>query len=283
MGRPLQKQKYLGANAPHQIQSTIWGAKDTSATAGFLARQNSDDRFLTTTVNGTSLTTFVNTAPTAPGQCTVKFFPANSSVGSGAVLSPLMALNAVTLVNPGTGYTANSTIHLVGGTSSNAATISVDTITGNGAVATFHIVATPNQNYSALPANAANVQVTGGSGTGASFNTSFNLANVAITAGGSGYTTANIVIEGGNGNGAHATATLTANVITAVTVTAAGAGYTAIPTVVVEAELGTTEYVKHLASYRVITQSGRVYRWLPNGVAVPPDYANINWGYLDTL
>ena len=60
MGRPINGQRYLGANAPHQIQATVWGTKDSGATAGYLTQQNSPNRFRTTTVNGTSLTTFKN-------------------------------------------------------------------------------------------------------------------------------------------------------------------------------------------------------------------------------
>lgn len=58
------------------------------------------------------------------------------------------------------------------------------------------------------------------------------VSGIAVTAGGSGYTTAPTVsITGGGGSGATATATVSGGVVTAITVTAAGTSYTTAPTV----------------------------------------------------
>lgn len=58
------------------------------------------------------------------------------------------------------------------------------------------------------------------------------ITGVAVSAGGSGYTTAPTVsFSGGSGSGAAATATVVAGVVTAVTVTDPGTGYTTAPTV----------------------------------------------------
>ncbi len=57
-----------------------------------------------------------------------------------------------------------------------------------------------------------------------------SLASVAVTLGGSGYTSApTVVFSGGGGSGAAATATITQGVVTAVTLTSAGTGYTSLP------------------------------------------------------
>jgi hypothetical protein len=55
---------------------------------------------------------------------------------------------------------------------------------------------------------------------------------VAVTTGGSGYTSAPTVsFSGGGGSGATATATIASGAVTAITVTASGSGYTSAPTV----------------------------------------------------
>ncbi len=62
---------------------------------------------------------------------------------------------------------------------------------------------------------------------------------IAVTNGGSGYTTPPVVrITGGGGTGATATATLTGGVVTAITVVTGGSGYTSTPTVTIFADSG---------------------------------------------
>jgi len=56
------------------------------------------------------------------------------------------------------------------------------------------------------------------------FDVNGEIDSVTVTAGGSGYTTANVTING-DGTGATATATITAGAISAITVTSAGSGY----------------------------------------------------------
>ena len=67
-----------------------------------------------------------------------------------------------------------------------------------------------------------------GNGSGASGQANVvngGIARIAVTAGGSGYTTANVVITG-NGTGATAKATITSGAITHVSITNCGSGYT---------------------------------------------------------
>lgn len=283
MGRPLKSQLYLGENSPHQIQATVWGTNDTEATAGYLTRQNSDSKFLATTENGTSLVSFVETAPAAKGQATVKIFPVATGGGNGAIATANLLVNSATLVSGGTGYTANANVTLSGGIFQNAATIHVATVSGQGAIETFTVNTVANQNYTSLPSNVANVAVTGDGGTGASFDVNFGIESLAVIHGGSGYTNNAIVVLDGAASAPNVTVNVTAGVVTSFTVNSAGGGFTEAPTPVVEDLSGTTEYVKHLASYRVITQEGNTYRWLVKGATVPSDFLTIKYAYLDTL
>lgn len=75
-------------------------------------------------------------------------------------------VTAIAVVAGGASYTANDVISVVGGTSSQLAAIIVDTVDGGGAILTAHIVQAGS--YSAQPSNA--VSVTGGTGSGATFN-----------------------------------------------------------------------------------------------------------------
>src|SRR3972149_3915679 len=59
------------------------------------------------------------------------------------------------------------------------------------------------------------------------------LTGFTVQNGGSGYTTPTVIITGGGGTGATATARATNGIITAVVLTNAGTGYTAAPTVTI--------------------------------------------------
>jgi hypothetical protein len=79
----------------------------------------------------------------------------------------------VQIVNAGSGYTAGNTLTVVGGTHSVVATLHVDTVDGSG-----HITGITNSSgtsgiYTVIPSNP--VSVTGGSGTGATFNVNWYL------------------------------------------------------------------------------------------------------------
>jgi len=74
----------------------------------------------------------------------------------------------------------------------------------------------------------APVALTGGGGVGATARASIvngAITAIAVTAGGSGYTTPPTVTIAGDGTAATATATVTSGVVTAITVTAGGSGY----------------------------------------------------------
>ncbi|MDD5288861.1 MAG: protein translocase subunit SecD [Dehalococcoidales bacterium] len=66
--------------------------------------------------------------------------------------------------------------------------------------------------------------------------TSGAVKSIPITAGGTGYTTATVTIEGGGGTGATATAVITDGAVTAITVKDGGSGYTSAPKVTITGE-----------------------------------------------
>ena len=83
-----------------------------------------------------------------------------------------------------------------------------------------------------------NVSVTPPAGSDATATATVSVAGVitgiAVTSGGTGYTSApTVVISGGGGTGATATATVSAGVITGITVNSGGTGYTSVPTIAI--------------------------------------------------
>lgn len=87
----------------------------------------------------------------------------------------LLSAISATLVAPGSAYSVNDVLTIVGGTGT-AATIKVNTLGSSGAIATFTLTATGS--YSLLPSNP--VSVTGGTGTGATFNLTFPLPSTVL-------------------------------------------------------------------------------------------------------
>jgi hypothetical protein len=73
------------------------------------------------------------------------------------------------------------------------------------------------------------------------------LVDIAVSDGGSGYTTApTVTISGGGGSGAAATATVSAGAVTSITVTDAGNGdYTSVPNVIIGAPPSSISYVTY--------------------------------------
>lgn len=94
-----------------------------------------------------------------------------------AVATLATGVGSATNVATGSGYTAGDVLTVVGGTSTQAAQITVDTVTG-GAVTTFHI--SRSGAYSVFPTNP--VSVTGGTGTLATFNLTQGAQNAPAQA-----------------------------------------------------------------------------------------------------
>lgn len=115
-------------------------------------------------------------------------------------------VSSMTLNAGGTGYTVNDVLTLSGITGT-APTVRVDTVSG-GVITAFTITGFGGGNVQApIPSNP--IGVTGGTGSGASFNVNWNLGNISITNAGSGYVEQpTVTFSGGGGSGAAAYATV---------------------------------------------------------------------------
>jgi hypothetical protein len=119
--------------------------------------------------------------------------------GVQATASANMFLLTQTIVSGGTGYTVGDVLTIAGGTGTPAtltvSTVSSGVITG--------VTGTTSGLYSATPTNP--VSVTGGSGSGATFNLTYGVNTLTITNAGSGYIEQpTVTFSGGGGSGAAA-------------------------------------------------------------------------------
>jgi hypothetical protein len=134
--------------------------------------------------------------------------------GVQATATPQMAGQTVTVQAGGSGYVVGNTLTVVGGTFSTAAQLRVDAVDGGGAVTATSFVNTAGA-YSVLPANP--VSVTGGAGSGATFNITqyfFASQGPIITNAGSGYVEQpTVTFSGGGGSGAAAYATVGSTIV----------------------------------------------------------------------
>ena len=118
-----------------------------------------------------------------------------------------------TVVSGGTGYAIGNTLTVVGGTSTGPAATLIVTGVSSGVITS----ATPlnSGQYTALPTNP--VTVTGGNGSGATFNLDYGIGSIpsfTITNAGSGYVEQpTVTFSGGGGSGAAAYATVGAGAI----------------------------------------------------------------------
>lgn len=190
--------KALGSdtNIAFVIDSKGTGAIDLAAgSSGVNISNGGTVTAITRTAAGsayTSLPTVAITAPTTAG-------------GVQATATATMELAAVTqtVVNGGTGYTVNDVLTISGGTFGTAAQFVVTAVSGG--VITAVVRGSIGVGYTALPTNP--VSVTGGTGTGATFNASWGITNVfTITNAGSGYVEQPTVTFSGGGGGSGAVA-----------------------------------------------------------------------------
>jgi len=112
---------------------------------------------------------------------------------------------ATTLGSGGTGYTAGNVLTIVGGVFSTAIQITVSTVSAG--VITAFTVSQAGSGYTTLPTNPASV--TGGSGSGATFNLAWFVNTISLATAGSGYIEQpTVTFSGGGGSGAAAYATV---------------------------------------------------------------------------
>jgi hypothetical protein len=179
------------------LKTTGTGAIDLAAgSSGVNISNGGTVTAITRTAGGgnyTSIPTIAIGAPTTAG-------------GVQAVISiASMFTSGGTIQSGGTGYTVGNTLTLVGGTPVGvAATYTVSAVSGGVVTA----VTTGNfAPYSTLPT--APVSVTGGTGTGFTFNPFYGVNTLSITNAGSGYVEQpTVTFSGGGGSGAAAHATV---------------------------------------------------------------------------
>ena len=179
------------------VQTKGTGAIDLAAGSGGVNISNGGTVTAITGTNiGSSYTSFpsvVISAPTTAG-----------GVQATASVAGMISNNPVTIVSGGTGYTVGDTLTVIGGTSiSGAATLTVNSVSAGVITVVFNL---NFAGYTVLPTNP--VSVTGGTGTGATFNLTYSLRSASgftITNAGSGYVEQPTVsFSGGGGSGAAA-------------------------------------------------------------------------------
>jgi hypothetical protein len=292
MGRPINAQRFLGATAPHQIQATVYGPADSGSTAGYLTKQNSPHRFRAATVNGSSLTTFVNgSGNLVVGTSYVAVFPVGTIPTTPATGSAkLKGISATTIISGGTGYAALDYLTLVGGTFTSAVNVQVLTVNGANAVLTVSAPVAGTQGYTVLPANVAAIATTTNSanGAGAVIGFNFGVESATVATGGAGYTDATFIVNGAKTAPTFTEPTVVSGAVSTGAVVVLTAGIVNVnPTVTIEGNSGTaTEYVKTITSANYLnTYQGNQYRWLYKEQAIPSDYNSlaVKLAYLDTL
>jgi hypothetical protein len=127
--------------------------------------------------------------------------------GVQATATSLMGINVIGIVSGGTGYTVGNTLTLVGGTGT-VATLTVSTVSSGVITA---VTVGSFGSYSVVPTNP--ISVTGGSGSGATFTSTWAVGTVSVATAGSGYIEQpTVTFSGGGGSGAAAYATVGSSV-----------------------------------------------------------------------
>lgn len=185
-------------NISQVFQSKGTGAIDLAAgSSGVNISNGGTVTAITKTAGGSGYTTTPTVAISAP----------TTAGGVQATASTTYNLFGTSIVSGGTGYTVGDTLTFVGGTFTDVLQYTVTAVSGG--VITGVSVLTPSFGiYSALPPSTP-ATVTGGTGTGATFNLTWTLRTIAVNAAGSGYVEQpTVTFSGGGGSGAAAYATV---------------------------------------------------------------------------
>jgi hypothetical protein len=184
-------------NIAMALRTSGTGAIDLAAgSSGVNISNGNTVTAVTRTAAGTGYTsppTWTASAPTTAG-------------GTQASGTTTLTVVSSTLGSGGTGYSVNDVLTVSGGTSTQAVQITVNTVSG-GVIATFTV--TTGGNYTVIPTNP--VSVTGGTGSGATFNLTWGITSTGfvISVAGSGYVEQpTVTFSGGGGSGAAAYATV---------------------------------------------------------------------------
>jgi hypothetical protein len=157
---------------------------------------------ITRTAVGNNYTSFPSIAISAPTT-------AGGVQATATVTGMTFAGSNATVVNGGTGYTVGNVLTVVGTTPASALTLTVATVSGGVITSATH---TNFGTVSVLPPSP--YSVTGGSGSGATFTSVYQVASQAIGNAGSGYIEQpTVTFSGGGGSGAAAYAIVGGNSI----------------------------------------------------------------------
>lgn len=146
--------------------------------------------------------------------------------------APTRSINAITITNPGSGYTSPPTIVSISGSAPTIpAVLTVNTTTSYGISGVS--ITNPGAGYTATPTYTLGGTVGTGYALTVNPGNSWVVSGFSLTNAGSGYSTPpTISLSGASGSGAAFTTSLTStNVVTAINVTNPGAGYTTPPTI----------------------------------------------------
>jgi hypothetical protein len=180
------------ANASLTVNPKGTGAFNIAAGSGGLNLSNGGTvTAITNSSTGFGYTTQASVAISAP----------TTAGGVQATATVTMGINTAPVASGGTGYTVGNVLTVVGGTPTGAAgTLTVSAVSGGVITA---VNSTNFAAYSVLPSSP--VSVTGGSGSGATFNPLWFTAGYIITNAGSGYVEQpTVTFSGGGGSGAAA-------------------------------------------------------------------------------
>ena len=194
---PIHSVAGSDSNISLAIQPKGTGAIDLAAgSSGVNISNGGTVTALTRTAFGSGYTGVPSVAITAP----------TTAGGVQATASANMFLVTESVASGGTGYTVGDILTIVGGTQTAAAQVTVSAVSGGVITA---VTNGPNNGiYSVLPTSPASV--TGGTGTGATFNLlTWWVYSLTITNAGSGYVEQpTVTFSGGGGSGAAAYATV---------------------------------------------------------------------------
>jgi len=151
-------------------------------------------------------------------------------------------INTITVTAPGSGYTQAPQITISDNFS--AWDGAVPFMTTNNPLFSINYDGSNTTLWPASPLPIATIVGTGGAGATASvtLSTAGKVTGFTALAGGSGYTSApTVIVSGGSGFGARATATINTltNVVNGITINDAGQGYTSVPTFIFSGGEGT--------------------------------------------
>jgi hypothetical protein len=193
--------KALGSdsNIAFVIDSKGTGAIDLAAgSSGVNISNGGTVTAITRITGGTGYTTLPTVAVSAP----------TTAGGVQATLGITIWVESTpTVVSGGTGYTNGDVLTLSGGTFTVAATLTVTGVSG-GVITSVSVAGAARGSYTVAPSNP--ISVTGGTGSGATFNATFGVnSTITITNAGSGYVEQpTVTFSGGGGSGAAAFATI---------------------------------------------------------------------------